>query len=95
MDRIGGVVMHPLLWSTLAKTKTGMSSDNTTLLAPDAVCDRPTFVTTAAPLTGSPQSTTAFITDWSDLLFGVRQDLQVRILNEAFMASNLQIAALV
>jgi len=92
LERIGGLVMSPLLWSKMSKLKTGISSDQTALPMPPHMQGRPLFVTTAAADTGSPVRTTAYIADWTDLLFGVRQEVSVRILNEAYFASNLQFA---
>jgi len=77
----------------MRKLKTGISSDNTPLTMPAEVAALPKLWTTAAPLTGG---TTAegVIADWRDLIFGVRQDINVRVLSEAFMGSNLQVAVL-
>ena len=36
LDRIGGIVMHPFLWSKMSKLKTGISSDQSPL--PSAAC---------------------------------------------------------
>jgi hypothetical protein len=78
----------------MRKLKTGIASDNTPLTAPAEVAALPKLWTTAAPLTGG---TTAkgIIANWSDLLFGIRQDINVRVLDQAFMGSNLQLAMLV
>jgi HK97 family phage major capsid protein len=93
MDSIGALVAHPAVWKKMAKLKTGISSDKTTLAMPDEVAKLPKLWTTAAPLTGGTTAT-GIIADWRDLMFGVRKDIQVRVLQEAFLGSNLQIAVL-
>ena len=92
-DRIGGFIAHPAVWKKMAKLKTGISSDKTSLVMPQEVATIPKFWTTAAPLTAG---TTAdgIIADWRDLIFGVRKDINVRVLSESFMGSNLQVAIL-
>lgn len=92
-DAIGALVAHPALWKKMRKLKTGIASDNTPLTAPAEVAALPKFWTTAAPLTGG-NTATAFLADWRDLLFGVRKEINVRVLTEAFMGSNLQVALL-
>lgn len=92
-DRIGALIAHPALWKKMAKLKTGISSDKTTLVMPDEVAKLPKLWTTAAPLTGGTTAT-GIIADWRDLLFGVRKDIQVRVLQETFLGSNLQIGIL-
>lgn len=92
-ERIGAMVAHPALWKKMAKLKTGITNDKTTLVMPDEVAKLPKLWTTAAPLE-SGTTATAVIADWRDLLFGVRQDINVRVLQETFLGSNLQIAVL-
>ena len=92
-ERIGAMVAHPALWKKMAKLKTGITNDKTTLVMPDEVAKLPRLWTTAAPLE-SGTTATAVIADWRDLLFGVRQDINVRVLQETFLGSNLQIAVL-
>lgn len=93
MEAIGALVAHPALWKKMRKLKTGITNDNTPLTAPDEVAKLRKLWTTAAPLTGGTTAT-GVIADWRDLLFGVRQDIQVRVLQEAFLGTNLQIAVL-
>lgn len=93
MDRIGALVAHPALWKKMRKLKTGITNDNTPLTMPAEVAALPKLWTTAAPLAGG-NTATGIIADWRDLLFGVRQDITVRVLQETFMGSNLQIAML-
>jgi HK97 family phage major capsid protein len=94
-DRVGALIYHPYLWSKFNKLVTGISGDKTTLPLPAYMQGRQQLVTTSAPITGSPTTTTAFIGDWGDLLFGVRQQVSIQFLREAFLGSNLQIGALV
>lgn len=93
MESIGAFIAHPAVWKKMRKLKTGISSDNTPLTMPEEVARLPKLWTTAAPLTGG---TTAkgIIGKWDDLLFGVRQQLNVRLLDQAFMGANLQLALL-
>lgn len=93
-DQIGAFIAHPAVWKKMRKLKTGITNDNTPLTMPDEVKALPKLWTTSAPLTGG---TTAkgIIANWRDLIFGVRQDLQVAVLKETFLGSNLQVAILV
>lgn len=92
MDQIGAFIAHPAVWKKMAKLKTGITNDNTTLAMPAEIAALPKLWTSAAPLTGSTAK--GVIGNWRDLIFGVRQDIQVRVLSEAFMGSNLQVAVL-
>lgn len=93
VENIGALIAHPAVWKKMRKLKTGIASDNTPLMAPAEVAALPKLWTTAAPLTGG---TTAkgIIADWRDLIMGMRQQITVRVLSEAFMGSNLQLAVL-
>ncbi len=90
---IGALIAHPAVWKKMRKLKTGISSDNTPLIAPPEVAALPKLWTTAAPLTGGTTAK-AIMGNWSDLLFGVRKGLEVRVLTETFLGSNLQVALL-
>lgn len=92
-ESIGGMVAHPAVWKKMRKLKTGITNDNTPLTMPAEVSALPKYWTTAAPLTGGTTAK-AIIGDWRDLIMGVRKDINVRILSEAFMGSNLQVAVL-
>lgn len=93
MSDIGAFVGHPAIWKKMAKLKTGITNDETPLVAPAEVAALPKLWTTAAPLT-SGTTAKGIIANWSDLLFGVRKDITVRVLSETFMGSNLQVAVL-
>jgi HK97 family phage major capsid protein len=93
MENIGAFVAHPAVWKKLRKLKSGIASDNTPLTMPAEIAALPKLWTTAAPLT-SGTTAAGIIADWRDLLFGVRKGINVRVLSEAFMGSNLQIAVL-
>jgi HK97 family phage major capsid protein len=88
LDQIGALVAHPKLWKNQAKLKTGLTSDETPLVQPADVASRQKLYTTACP------EAKAVIADWSALLFGVRKSITVKILQEAYLGSNLQIALL-
>jgi HK97 family phage major capsid protein len=77
----------------MRKLKTGITSDNTPLTMPEEVAKLPKLWTTAAPLTGGITAK-AVLGDWRDLLLGVRKEIQVQVLREAFLGSNLQLAIL-
>lgn len=93
MENIGGFIAHPAVWKTMRKLKTGITSDNTPLTMPAEIAAMPKLWTTAAPLTGGTTAA-GIIADWRDLIFGVRKDINVRVLSETLMGSNLQIAVL-
>jgi HK97 family phage major capsid protein len=88
LENIGGLIAHPKLWKNQAKLKTGITSDETSLIAPADAASLPKLWTTAAP------EGTGIIADWRDLIFGVRKNITVRVLSESFMGSNLQLAVL-
>lgn len=93
MADIGAFIAHPTVWKKMAKLKTGISSDLTTLVQPPEVAALPKLYTTAAPLV-SGTTAAGIIGKWGDLIFGVRKNITVRVLSEAFMGSNLQVAVL-
>lgn len=93
MDQIGAFIAHPAVWKKMRKLKTGLSGDNTPLEEPDEIQSLPKLWTTAAPFT-SGTTCSGVIGNWRDLLFGVRKSINVRVLNEAFMGSNLQVGIL-
>lgn len=93
LENIGALIAHPAVWKKLRKLKTGIASDNTPLEMPAEIAALPKLWTTAAPLTGGTTAS-GIIADWRDLIMGVRSDITVRVLSEAFMGSNLQMAIL-
>jgi len=92
-EQIGALIGHPALWKKMRKLKTGITSDLTSLVPPPEVAALPKLWTTAAPLAGGTTAK-AVMGNWSDLLFGVRKAITVKVLTEAFMGSNLQVAVL-
>jgi len=97
LDRAAGAaIMGTDVWTSLAKLKTGITGDKTPLVRPSAIQNMQFLPTTAVPTSGgSPQDGNLFVADWGDLLFGVRKDITVQVLREAFLGSNLQLAILV
>jgi HK97 family phage major capsid protein len=93
MDNVGAMIAHPALWKKMRKLKTGISGDQTPLETPEELASLKKLWTTAAPFTGGTTAK-AIMGDWSDLLFGVRKDINVQVLNQAFLGSNLQLAVL-
>lgn len=93
MDSIGAMIAHPALWKKMRKLKTGIASDNTPLTMPEEIARMRKLWTTAAPLAGGTTAK-AVMGRWSDLLFGIRKDITLQVLNQAFMGSNLQLAVL-
>ena len=92
-ENIGALVAHPAVWKKMRKLATGISSDNSPLPMPEEVARLPKLWTTAAPFT-SGTTCSAMIADWRDLVFGVRKEITVRVLSEAYLGSNLEIAVL-
>lgn len=90
LEDVGAFIAHPAVWKKMRKLKT---ADLAPMPAPEEVARIPKLWTTSAPLTGTTAD--GIIADWRDLLFGVRQDITVRVLSESFLGSNLQIAMLV
>lgn len=90
-EDIGAFVAHPAVFKKMRKLKTGIASDLTSLVPPPEVAALPKLWTTAAPLTGGTTAK-AMIADWRDLLFGVRQQIQVKVLSERFLADTLEVA---
>lgn len=93
LESIGAFIAHPAVWKKMRKLKTGIASDNTPLTMPAEIAALPKLWTTAATLTGGTTAS-GIIANWRDLIFGVRKDINVRVLSEAYMGSNLQIAVL-
>lgn len=93
MENIGAFIAHPAVWKKMRKLKTGITNDNTPLTMPAEIAALPKLWTTAAPLTGGTTAS-GIIADWRDLIFGVRQQITVKVLQESFMGSNLQLAVL-
>lgn len=93
MENIGALIAHPAVWRKLRKLKTGITNDNTPLTMPAEVAALPKLWTTAAPLV-SGTTAKGIIANWRDLIFGVRQQITVKVLQESFMGSNLQLAVL-
>lgn len=93
MDNIGALIAHPAVWKKMRKLKTGITNDNTPLTMPAEVAALPKLWSTAAPL-ASGTTAKGIIANWSDLIMGMRQQITVKVLSEAFMGSNLQLAVL-
>jgi HK97 family phage major capsid protein len=93
MDNIGAFIAHPAVWKKMRKLKTGITNDNTPLTMPAEIAALPKLWTTAAPLTGGTTAA-GIIGNWRDLIFGVRNQITVRVLSEAYMGDSLQIALL-
>lgn len=90
---IGAFIAHPAVWKKMSKLKTGIASDSTPLMMPSEIAAIPKLYTTAAPLT-SGTTATGIIGDWRDLLLGIRREISIKVLSEAYMGSNLQVAVL-
>jgi HK97 family phage major capsid protein len=93
MENIGAFIAHPAVWKKMRKLKTGITNDNTPLTMPAEIAALPKLWTTAAPLTGGTTAT-GIIGNWRDLIFGVRNQITVRVLSEAYLGDSLQIALL-
>lgn len=97
-EDIGPIILGTQAYIDLAKLKTGISGDLTPLLKPAILATKPFLPTTAVQsgfdLSPAAGESVAYMAKWSDLLMGIRKDITVRVLNEAFLGSNLQIAVL-
>lgn len=93
LENVGAFIAHPKVWQKLRKMRTGIASDMTPLEMPEEIALLPKLWTTAMPLTGGTTAA-GVIGDWRDLVMGCRRDISVRVLSEAFMGSNLQMAIL-
>lgn len=93
MENIGAFIGHPAIWKKMRKLKSGITNDNTPLTMPAEIAALPKLWTTAAPL-ASGTTAKGIIADWRDLIFGVRQQITVKVLQESFLGSNLQLAVL-
>ena len=93
MGSIGAMIAHPALWKKMRKLKTGITNDNTPLTMPEEISRMRKLWTTAAPFTGG-NTVKAVMGNWSDMMFGIRKDITLQVLNQAFMGSNLQLAVL-
>jgi HK97 family phage major capsid protein len=92
LSDLSGIVMHPNIWKTYAKLKTGITSDNTPLELPPAIASVPQFVSTGADIVASPEDYHITLGNFGDLLVGFRMDPSVRILdNTTSYAGNLLI----
>lgn len=98
LDNVANVsagIMHPRTAASLAKLKDGQ---NNPLTVPDMVAKVPMLATTAAPIaetqgTSSDCSSIVF-GDFSHLLIGMREEINIRVLTEAFAGVG-QVAILV
>lgn len=86
--RIGSFIGNPALWKKMAKLKTGITNDNTPLTPSPEIARIPRIWSTAIP------AATGVIADWGDVVMGVRQAITVKLLDQSFMGSNLDLALL-
>ncbi len=92
LSELTGMIMHPNIWRTYAKLKTGISSDNTSLELPPAISQVPKFVTTNADSVTSPENYHVVLGNFNDLVVGVRMNPTIRILDDTTsFAGNLLI----
>ena len=92
LSDLSGIVMHPNVWGTYAKLKTGIASDNSPLTLPPAIANVPQFVSTGADTVASPEDFHITLGNFNDLLIGFRMDPTIRVLdNTTSYASNLLI----
>lgn len=87
-SEIGSFIANPALWKVMAKKKTGITNDQSPLQASPEIARIPRIWTTAMP------AATGVIARWQDVVMGVRQGITVKILDQAFMGSNLDLALL-
>ncbi len=89
------MIMHPRTELAMDKLKDG---EGMPMVWPDKIAKLPRLVTTAAPITetqGSASNASSIVFgDYTQLFIGMREDINVRVLNELY-AANGQIALLV
>jgi HK97 family phage major capsid protein len=93
LSSVGPIVIGTQAWTDLAKTKDDVHRP---LIRPPELT-MPFLTTTGAQTTntaGEPTGSTGFVANWADLLFGIRQDISIRILSERFLGDNLQVGVL-
>lgn len=87
-----GIVMHPRTLQTISKFKEGTT--NAPLPKPPVLANVPIYRTTGLSITLSPgTATTVVMGNFSELIIGIRTQLQIEILRELF-AGNLQVGFL-
>lgn len=91
-EDIGALVAHPALLKKMSKLKTGIASDNTSLPLPAYAAGIPQLYSTAAPLAAG--TGTAILADWRDVVWGVRSEITVQAIPQAFMGSTLSLCLL-
>lgn len=90
LEELTGIIMHPNIWKTYAKLKTGISSDQTPLELPPSISQVPRFVTTNADVASSPENYHVVLGNFPDYVVGIRMNPTIRILDATTsMASNL------
>ncbi|MDD5030534.1 MAG: phage major capsid protein, partial [Rhodoferax sp.] len=87
-SRIGSFIGNPALWKKMAKLKSGITNDNSPLAPSPEIARIPKIWTTAIP------AATGVIADWGDVVMGIRQGITVKLLDQSFMGSNLDLALL-
>ncbi|MBI2766514.1 MAG: phage major capsid protein [Chloroflexi bacterium] len=88
-------VMHPRTLGSISKLKTGITNDKTPLKKPDIIADLPFLPTTSVSITETQGASGAvasriYVADWSELLIGMRSEVQILPLAERF-ADNFQV----
>lgn len=83
-------IQHPRTWRTIQGFA---DSTNQPLQPPPALANLPQLVSTTVPINqvqgGASNASSVIVGDFSQLLLGIRQEMRIEILREAF-ASNLQ-----
>jgi HK97 family phage major capsid protein len=87
-EEVGSFIANPALWKVMAKKKTGITNDNTPLQASPEIARIPRIWTTAMP------AASGVIARWADVVMGIRQQITVKVLDQSFMGSNLDLALL-
>lgn len=87
-EEIGAFIANPALWKVMAKLKTGLTNDESPLTPSPEIARIPRIWTTAMP------AASGVIAKWSDVVMGIRQQITVKVLDQSFMGSNLDMALL-
>jgi HK97 family phage major capsid protein len=95
IERCNQWIMSPRTWGDIARLKTGITNDNTPRPRPAALADHKFRVTSSVLNTlGAGSDSVIFGGDFRDVVFGVRQDITIRVLPERF-ADSMAIGVLV
>lgn len=88
LDKCNQWITSPRTWGDLQRLKTGITNDNTPRAMPPAIAKHKLHVSSSVLNTlGAGSDSVIFGGDFSDVVFGIRQDITLRVLPERFADS--------